>query len=241
MLAVHKTFLVVLLFAVTEAAMWFASYQMLNATGTPYCCPFPGLVIASMVLQAMRQTLCYSFLLVICLGYGIVRPRLMRLEQVSVLVVSSLYLFAAMLSQVSDIVEGEHHHHQQQQVGVSSRVTSSSASRFKMPQLFLDLVLIVWIYLALTSTMRILAEFQQSEKLQLYRKLAFIIAMAVILFGAVTFVFALSECMSGNVCMYGWMERWMERWMDERMDGCLLRITSHKVRQVISCRCLSSV
>lgn len=200
MLAVHKTFLVVLLFAVMEAAMWFAAYQMLNATGTPYCCPFPGLVIASMVLQAMRQTLCYSFLLVICLGYGIVRPRLMRLEQVSVLVVSSLYLLAAMLSQVSDIVEGEHQQQQQQQqVGVWSRATSPSASRFKMPQLFLDLVLIVWIYLALTSTMRILAEFQQSEKLQLYRKLAFIITMAVILFGAVTFVFALSECMRGNV------------------------------------------
>ena len=188
--------------------MWFAAYQMLNATGTPYCCPFPGLVIASMVLQAMRQTLCYSFLLVICLGYGIVRPRLMRLEQVSVLVVSSLYLFAAMLSQVSDIVEGEHHHHHQ--VGVSSRTASSSASRFKMPQLFLDLVFIVWIYLALTSTMRILAEFQQSEKLQLYRKLAFIIAMAVILFGAVTFVFALSECMRGN----GWMDGWKDGWID---------------------------
>ena len=196
--------------------MWFAAYQMLNATGTPYCCPFPGLVIASMVLQAMRQTLCYSFLLVICLGYGIVRPRLMRLEQVSVLVVSSLYLFAAMLSQVSDIVEGEHHHHQ---VGVSSRTTSSSASRFKMPQLFLDLVLIVWIYLALTSTMRILAEFQQSEKLQLYRKLAFIIAMAVILFGAVTFVFALSECMRGNVWMDGKMDGWMERWIDRWVEG----------------------
>ena len=193
---VHKAFLVVLLFAVTEAATWFAAYQMLNATGTPYCCPFPGPIIASMVLQAMRQTLCYSFLLVVCLGYGIVRPRLMRLETVSVLVVGTLYLFAAMLSQVSDIVEGEHHHHQQQQqVGASSRITASSGSRFQMPQLFLDLVFIVWIYLALTSTMRILTEFQQSEKLQLYRTLALIVAMAVILYGAVTFVFVLSECM----------------------------------------------
>lgn len=193
---VHKAFLVVLLFAVTEAATWFAAYQMLNATGTPYCCPFPGPIIASMVLQAMRQTLCYSFLLVVCLGYGIVRPRLMRLETVSVLVVGTLYLFAAMLSQVSDIVEGEHHQHQQQQqVGASSRITASSGSRFQMPQLFLDLVFIVWIYLALTSTMRILTEFQQSEKLQLYRTLALIVAMAVILYGAVTFVFVLSECM----------------------------------------------
>jgi len=189
-LVVHKAFLVVLLFAVTEATMWFATYQLLNTTGTPYCCPFPGPVIASMVLQAIRQTLCNSFLLVVSLGYGIVRPRLMRLEQVSVLVVSTLYLFAAMLSQVSDIIEGEH---QQAGGGGPSRITVSSPSRFKSPQLFLDLVFIVWIYLALTSTMRILTEFQQSEKLMMYRKLAVIMAMAVILFGAVTFAFVLSE------------------------------------------------
>jgi len=127
---------------------------------------------------------------VVSLGYGIVRPRLMRLEQVSVLVVSTLYLFAAMLSQVSDIIEGEH---QQAGGGGPSRITVSSPSRFKSPQLFLDLVFIVWIYLALTSTMRILTEFQQSEKLMMYRKLAVIMAMAVILFGAVTFAFVLSE------------------------------------------------
>jgi hypothetical protein len=44
--------------------------------------------------------------------------------------------------------------------------------------------------------------------------------MAVILFGAVTFVFALSECMRGN----GWIDG-MNEWMNEWMEASLFRIT----------------
>lgn len=47
----HTAFLAVFLFAMVEATLWFASYQSLNITGEPYCCPFPPIVIASLVLQ----------------------------------------------------------------------------------------------------------------------------------------------------------------------------------------------
>lgn len=47
----HSAFLVVFLVAMVEATLWFASYQSLNITGVPYCCPFPRIVVGSLVLQ----------------------------------------------------------------------------------------------------------------------------------------------------------------------------------------------
>jgi hypothetical protein len=47
----HTAFLVVFLFGMVEATMWMASYQSLNISGRPYCCPFPPVVVGSLVLQ----------------------------------------------------------------------------------------------------------------------------------------------------------------------------------------------
>ena len=41
------------------------------------------------------------------IGYGIVRPKLMKSEWLSISIVSILYLWAAILSQVADILEVE--------------------------------------------------------------------------------------------------------------------------------------
>ncbi len=56
-----------------------------------------------------------------------------------------------------------------------------------MPALLLDVLLLSWIYLALTSTLRVLSEFRQSYKLQLYQRLATTIAVFASLFALVTF------------------------------------------------------
>jgi hypothetical protein len=90
-LPLHNTFLVVLLFAFAEAVMWYATYQAINISGEPYCCPFPPIVVGSLVLQIFRQTLSRTLLLVVSLGYGIVRPKLMSAEWVAIAIVSALY------------------------------------------------------------------------------------------------------------------------------------------------------
>jgi hypothetical protein len=59
-LHLHTAFLVVFLFALVEATLWFASYQNLNITGTPYCCPFPPLVVGSLILQVGLLPFCCS-------------------------------------------------------------------------------------------------------------------------------------------------------------------------------------
>jgi hypothetical protein len=53
----HTAFLVVFLFGMVEATMWMASYQSLNISGRPYCCPFPPVVVGSLVLQVRFRSL----------------------------------------------------------------------------------------------------------------------------------------------------------------------------------------
>jgi hypothetical protein len=79
-LSLHKAVLLVLMVATLEAASWFIAYVTLNESGSPYCCPFPGQVVAAILLQVVRQTISRSLLLTMSLGYGIARDRLESYE-----------------------------------------------------------------------------------------------------------------------------------------------------------------
>lgn len=162
--------------------MWYATYQSLNLNGQPYCCPFPPTVVASLVLQIFRQTFSRTLLLVVCLGYGIVRPKLMGAEWVAITIVTILYLIAAIVAQVSDIIlvqDGE------------GDPSNSSVLAFKVPELIMDVIFLTWIYLAIGSTIRILTEFQQTVKLKMYQQLVMIIGVFAALFTVATIVFVM--------------------------------------------------
>ena len=103
-LPLHKATLAVFIVAFIEAASWLVAYQTINETGTPYCCPFPTTVVVALVLQVFRQTFSRMLLLVVCLGYGIVRPRLLNTEWVVVTIIITLYFIGAVVGHVSEIV-----------------------------------------------------------------------------------------------------------------------------------------
>ena len=100
----HYAILFVFSVALSESAVWFLAYDSINSTGSPYCCPFPPLVVAALVMQMFRQTFSRTLLLIVALGYGVVRPKLMPQEWTAVFIVSALYFAAAVVSQVSEIV-----------------------------------------------------------------------------------------------------------------------------------------
>ncbi|CAM9246948.1 unnamed protein product [Discosporangium mesarthrocarpum] len=83
-LPVHFAIMGVLTLASLEAASWFGAYSYMNNSGTPYCCPFPGAVILAMTMEVLRRTAARLLLLVICLGYGITRITLDRVENIAV-------------------------------------------------------------------------------------------------------------------------------------------------------------
>ena len=145
LLPLHGAILFVLGVAILEATMWFAAYAELNRTGQPYCCPFPKIVAASLIFSVLRRTTTRALLLVVCLGYGIVRPKLQSSEWIAVGVVTSLYLIATVLDEVVRILRES-----------DVKDDGGYSVYWEIPAMLLDIVFLTWIYLALSSTVRIL-------------------------------------------------------------------------------------
>jgi hypothetical protein len=136
--------------------------------------------------QVVRQTLSRTLLLIVCLGYGIVRPKLMTSEWAAVSVMSSLYLLCAIVSQGAVIFFAAEAHGNFS--GVNAKLTP-----YKIPAMVLDVIFLTWIYLAINATIRVLTEFQQTVKLNMYRQLVAIIGVFAVLFVVVTVVFMLGK------------------------------------------------
>ena len=81
-----------------SAILWCVAFITINRTGHPYCCPFPPIVSAAQLVQIVRQTLARVLLLVVSLGYGIIRPKLQRMEWILVGLVTAFYFVAGILS-----------------------------------------------------------------------------------------------------------------------------------------------
>jgi hypothetical protein len=196
-LPLHKATLVVFLIAFVEAGGWFVAYEAINESGTPYCCPFPTTVVVALVLQVFRQTFSRMLLLVVCLGYGIVRPRLLTSEWVAVTVITTLYFIGAIVAHVSEIVMVHDVHDD----------SPENVLTWQVPAMILDVVLLSWIYLALGSTIRILTEFKQTNKLKLFTSLNNVINFFVSMFSIMT-VFVLLD--KANVLSWPWKWTWLE-------------------------------
>jgi hypothetical protein len=133
-------------------------------------------------MQVIRQTMSRAILLIVCLGYGIVRPKLLSSEWVAIGIVSLFYIVSAIVAQTADIIVVQNVHGD-----------PSDDTIYKIPAMFMDIIFLSWIYLAITSTIRILTEFQQTVKLQMYKSLVRIIGVFVVIFSTVTVFVVLDD------------------------------------------------
>jgi len=74
----------VMLLGLVEVCTWFFTYTSKNTSGIPVCdadgsCPpLTSDIMAAAVLSVGKGTVSRALLLVVCLGYGVVRPKLRR-------------------------------------------------------------------------------------------------------------------------------------------------------------------
>lgn len=217
-LAVHKAVMTVYLFALTESILWFAVYQTLNQTGEPYCCPFPPLVTGSLVLMVFRQTLSRALLLVVALGYSIVRPGLSVVEWLGVGAVAVLYFMASLGAQISEIVSSDSF-----QLGSVSNAPQSPPLSSQLPALLMDALFLTWIFTALQSTHRVLKEHGQTHKLGIYNGLFASLAFFSTLFCATAVAFFLDR--RGFITL-PWQMSWMQRALWETLNFAVLATVS---------------
>ncbi|XP_038639044.1 transmembrane protein 87A-like isoform X2 [Scyliorhinus canicula] len=187
----------VIFLGMLEKAVFYAEYQSIRYKGESV----QGAVIFAELLSALKRSLARVLVIIVSLGYGIVKPRLGAMLHRVVGVGILYFIFSA--------IEG------------ILRVTGGNfdlALLAFIPLAVLDTALCWWIFISLTQTMKMLKLRRNIVKLSLYRHFTNTLIFAVI--ASIFFIiwttkkFRLADCQSD----------WRERWIDDAFWRLLFSI-----------------
>eukprot|EP00897_Mesotaenium_endlicherianum_P005253 jgi/Mesen1/4756/ME000242S03931 len=154
---------VVIFLGMVEMATWYFDFVNFNATGFRPV----GITIWAVLLGAVRKTVSRLLILVVSMGFGVVRPTLGGLTS-KVLVLGGSYLGATLLLDVM------------QNVGAIDDMGSMSRIILVLPVAVLDAIFILWIFTSLSKTLALLTSKRAKDKLDLYRNFTNTLALSVI-------------------------------------------------------------
>lgn len=173
-----------------EMVLWYFEYTNFNSTG------YRPVIITlwAVTFGAVKKTVSRCLLLVVSMGYGVVRPTLGGLT-LRVLVLGAAYFVAA---ELLDVVEN---------VGTINDLSGKAKLFLVLPVAILDAVFILWIFTSLSKTLEKLQARRIMAKLELYRKftnsLAVVVVMSIAWIGYELFFKATDP--------FG--ERWQSAWI----------------------------
>ncbi|XP_055018322.1 transmembrane protein 87A [Boleophthalmus pectinirostris] len=178
----------VIFLGMVEKAVFCAEYENTNAVGSATS----GLLIFAELISALKRTLARLLVIIVSLGYGIVKP---RLGTVMHRVVGLGMLYFAFAS-----IEGV--------LRITGAKDSDLALLANIPLALLDSSLCWWIFVSLAQTIKTLKLRRNPVKLSLYRHftntLIFAVLASIIFMAWIAKKFRLAECQSD------WIELWVE-------------------------------
>ncbi|KAM4607030.1 transmembrane protein 87A [Polymixia lowei] len=179
----------VIFLGMVEKAVFCAEYENTNTVGSAS----PGLLIFAELVSALKRTLARLLVIIVSLGYGIVKP---RLGTVMHRVVGLGVLYFAFAS-----IEGV--------LRITGAKDSDLTLLANIPLALLDSSLCWWIFVSLAQTIKTLKLRRNPVKLSLYRHftntLIFAVIASVIFLVWTTKKFRLADCQSD----------WIELWVDD--------------------------
>lgn len=119
-----------------EMALWYFDYAEFNETGTRPT----GITIWAVTFGSVKRTVARLVLLIVSMGYGVVRPTLGGLTSKVMLLGGTFFL----ATEVLEIIEN---------VGTVSDRSGQARLFFVLPVAILDAFFIIWIFTSLSSTL----------------------------------------------------------------------------------------
>uniref|UniRef100_A0A3P9H074 Transmembrane protein 87B n=1 Tax=Oryzias latipes TaxID=8090 RepID=A0A3P9H074_ORYLA len=178
----------VIFLGMVEMAVFCAEYENTNVVGSAS----PGLLIFAELVSALKRTLARLLVIIVSLGYGIIKPRLGTVMH-RVVGLGVLYFGFA-------CVEGV--------LRITGTKDSDLALLANIPLALLDSSLCWWIFVSLAQTIKTLKLRRNPVKLSLYRHftntLIFAVLASIIFMGWDAKRFQLASCQSD------WTELWVE-------------------------------
>ncbi|XP_040917272.1 transmembrane protein 87A-like [Toxotes jaculatrix] len=179
----------VIILGMLEKAVFYSEYQSIRYKGDYV----QGAVIFAELLSALKRSLARILVLIVSLGYGIVRPRLGTTVH-RLVAVGLLYLLFSSVEGVLRVTGGFY--------GTVALVANLSLS-------LIDSCVMWWIFISLSQTIRLLKLRRNVVKLSLYQHftntLIFSVVASIIFIIWTTKVFKLVDCQTG----------WRDLWVDD--------------------------
>ncbi|KAG9159027.1 hypothetical protein Leryth_018574 [Lithospermum erythrorhizon] len=146
-----------------EMALWYFDYAEFNETGVRPT----GITVWAVTFGAVKRTVSRLIVLIVSMGYGVVRPTLGGLTS-KVMLLGGTFFVA---SEVLELVEN---------VGAISDISGKARLFFVLPVAILDAFFILWIFTSLSATLSKLQARRMMAKLDIYRKFTNALVVAVI-------------------------------------------------------------
>ncbi|XP_077240931.1 uncharacterized protein LOC143881621 [Tasmannia lanceolata] len=146
-----------------EMALWYFEYAEFNTTGVR---PI-GITIWAVTFGAVKRTVSRVIILVVSMGYGVVRPTLGGLTSKVIMLGMTFFL----ASEVLELVEN---------VGAVNDLSGKARLFLVLPVAMLDAFFILWIFRSLSKTLNKLQARRMMAKLEIYQKFTNALAVAVI-------------------------------------------------------------
>ncbi|KAM4690264.1 transmembrane protein 87A [Rhinophrynus dorsalis] len=179
----------VIFLGMLEKAVFYAEFQSIRYHGESV----EGAVILGELLSALKRSLARILVIIVSLGYGIVKPRLGATLH-KVVMAGALYLLFSGMEGV---------------LRVTGHYFSTMALIANLSLSLIDACILFWIFISLTQTMKLLRLRRNLVKLSLYRHFTNTLILAVV--ASIGFIiwttmkFRLVDCQSD----------WQELWVDD--------------------------
>lgn len=163
-LALQNYLTAVIILGMFEVTLWYFEYANFNVTGKR---PM-GITFWAVTFGTFKKTLSRLLILVVSMGYGVVRPTLGGLTS-KVILLGATYFLAA---EILDVFE---------HVGTIDDLSGKARLFLDFPVAVLDAFFILWIFTSLSRTLEKLQARRMIAKLELYRKFTNALAISVII------------------------------------------------------------
>ncbi|CAI7864405.1 unnamed protein product, partial [Closterium sp. NIES-54] len=196
----------VLFLAMVEMAAWYFDFVNFNASGYR---PI-GITVWAVSVGAVRKAVSRVLILVVAMGFGVVRPTLGGLSG-KVVALGAAYLVAA---EGLDVM---------QNVGAIDDLSSGERVILVLPVAVLDAAFILWIFTALSKTLAQLQAKRTTHKLELYRRFTNMLALSVLI----------SVAWIAYEIFFKVTDPFNERWQADWITGCFWHVLTFSLLCVI--------
>ncbi|CAL1399617.1 unnamed protein product [Linum trigynum] len=146
-----------------EMALWYFDYAEFNETGVRPT----GTTVWAVTFGTVKRTVARLVILIVSMGYGVVRPTLGGLTSKVLMLGGTFFL----TSEVLELVEN---------VGAVSDISGKAILFLVLPVALLDAFFILWVFKSLSATLNKLQARRMMVKLDIYRKFTNALAVAVV-------------------------------------------------------------